>query len=63
MHRKVKERRFADRLKSILLLDDDFTCQEIGRILLLDDDTIRNYRKQYLEAGIESLLSDSFKGR
>ena len=63
LHRKVKERRFADRLKSILLLDDDFTCQEIGRILLLDDDTIRNYRKQYLEAGIESLLSDSFKGR
>ena len=63
LHRKCKERRFADRLKAILLLDDGVTCQEIARILLLDDDTIRNYSKQYLESGAESLLNDSFKGR
>ncbi len=62
LHRGCSERRFADKLKSLLLLDKGFSCIEVGEILLLDDDTIRKYRNQYLNRGAESMLSDNNKG-
>ena len=36
---------------------------EVGEMLLLDDDTIRKYREQYLNLGAESLLQDNNRGR
>jgi transposase len=62
LHRQCKERRFADRLKAILLLDEGLSFDRVAEILLLDDDTIRNYKKQYLSFGAKSLLSDDNKG-
>ena len=62
LHRQCKERRFADKLKAILLLDRGLSCEEISEILLLDDDTIRNNKMQYLSEGVNSLLSDNNKG-
>lgn len=61
LHRQCKERRFADRLKAILLLDKGLSCGQIGEILLQDDDTIRNYKKKYLSEGANPLLSDNKK--
>ncbi len=63
LHRGCKQRRFADKLKAILLLDKGFSCIEVGQILLLDDDTVRAYRKTYTEQGVEALLSDNHKGK
>ena len=62
LHRSCSERRFADKLKSLLLLDKGFSCEEVGIILLLDDDTIRNYRNMYIATGVESMLTDKNKG-
>jgi transposase len=62
LHRNCSERKFADKLKSLLLLDKGFSCVEVGEILLLDDDTIRKYRSQYLIQGAESMLADKNKG-
>lgn len=62
LHRSCKQRKHADKLKAILLLDKGYSCVEVGKILLLDDDTIRKYRNQYLAQGAESLLSDLNKG-
>ena len=62
LHETCKQRKYADKLKSILLLDDGFSCTDVGRILLLDDDTVRKYRDQYLSQGATSLLSDNNKG-
>ena len=62
LHRSCKQRKHADKLKAILLLDKGYSCVEVGKILLLDDDTIRKYRDQYLTQGVESLLSDHNKG-
>jgi transposase len=45
------------------LLDNGFSCIEVGEILLLDDDTVRRYRNVYLSQGVESLLTDNNKGR
>ena len=62
LHKKCRERKHADKLKSILLLDDGFSCTDVGRFLLLDDDTVRKYRNQYLNQGATSLLTDNNKG-
>ncbi len=62
LHRNCSKRRNADKLKALLLLDKGFSCVEVGEILLLDDDTVRNYRSMYLTQGIKSLLTDKNKG-
>jgi transposase len=62
LHRSCKQRKHADKLKAVLMLDAGFSCVEVGKILLLDDDTIRKYRNTYLSQGTQSLLSDNNKG-
>lgn len=62
LHSKCPVKRFADKLKALLLLNKGLSCMEVGEILLLDDDTVRKYRNQYLSQGAESLLSDNNKG-
>ena len=62
LHRNCSKRRFADKLKALLLLDKGFSCVEVGEILLIDDDTVRNYWRLYITQGIESLLTDKNKG-
>lgn len=62
LHSKCPVKRFADKLKALLLLDKGLSCIEVGEILLLDDDTVRKYRDQYLAQGAESLLGDNNKG-
>ncbi len=62
LHRSCTARRFADKLKSLLLLDQGFSCVKVGEMLLLDDDTVRKYRNQYLSFGIKDFLSDKNNG-
>jgi len=62
LHKSCSVKRYADRLKALLLLDNGLSCVEVGEILLLDDDTIRKYRTQYLNFGAKSLLEDNNKG-
>jgi transposase len=62
LHRSCTQRKHADKLKAILLLDKGHSCIEVGEILLLDDDTIRTYRNTYLNQGAEALLSDNNNG-
>ena len=61
LHRSCKQRKYADKLKAILL-DKGHSCIEVGEILLLDDDTIRTYRNAYLNQGAEALLSYNNNG-
>jgi len=63
LHRNCKQRKHADKLKAILMLDDGFFCVDVGKILFLDDDTIRGYRNTYLSQGAASLLTNNNKGR
>lgn len=62
LHRSCKEKKSADKLKAILLLDKGFSCSEVAEMLLLDDDTIRTYRNQYLNFGSENLITNNNKG-
>lgn len=55
--------RYSDRLKVILLLDKGWTYEKIAEALFLDEGTISNYRKRYIEGGIFGLVTDTYSGR
>ena len=56
-------RRHADRIRVILLIDDGKKLTEIAEFLFLDYGTLRNWRRRYQEGGIEKLLNDQYMGR
>ena len=62
IHQNTYERRAADRIKLIILLDQGYTKEEVARILLLDRNTIRTFAKRYLEHGPEALMEDGYSG-
>lgn len=55
-----RSKRYADRIRVILLLDDNQTYKDISKFLFLDEGSIANYRKRYLEGGIEGLILDEY---
>ncbi len=55
--------KYSDRIKTILLLDDGKKYVDIATFLFLDEGTIRNYRKRYVEGGILGLLTDMYSGK
>lgn len=61
-HRAARTKRHADRIKTILLLNQGFSYAEIVRILLLDDSTLREYAAEYRHSGIDGLLEDHYRG-
>jgi transposase len=55
--------KYSDRIKVILLLDKGWTHEKISEALFLDEGTIRNYRKRYVEGGVLGLVNDMHSGR
>jgi transposase len=55
--------KYSDRIKVILLLDEGKKYKDIADFLFLDEGTIRNYRKRYVEAGILGLVTDTHSGK
>ena len=62
-HRQERDKRLCDRIKSILLLNKEWSYEAIAEALLLDEDTIRRYHKTYLEGGEEALLNLNYTGK
>lgn len=61
--RRERNRKFADRIRVILLLDDGESIKDIARFLFMDEGSVRNYQKRYEEGGIEKLVNDHYVGR
>ena len=61
--RRERSRKYAERLKAILLLDSGEKVSEIARFLFLDEGTVRNWKKRWTEGGIEKLINDHYVGR
>ena len=61
--RLEKNRKFADRIRVILLLDKGKPAVKIAEYLFLDETTIRNYGRRYKEGGLEKLVNDYYMGR
>jgi transposase len=57
------EHRLGRRANCLVLLDRGMSCEEVGLVLLLDDDTIRTWYHLYKEDGIDGLAGFSYKGK
>src|ERR1700730_8722613 len=49
--------RVTRRANALVLLDEGWRCQQVAREMLLDDDTIRSWRKRFEQRGIEGITS------
>ena len=61
-HRTIKEKKKADRIKSLILLNNGWIYAKVAEALLLDEETLRNYVKRYREGGLKNLLKDNNPG-
>lgn len=62
-HKEIGSRKLADRIKTILMLNDGYSYSEISEILLIDDTTARKYFEIYVNKGIDELLVMRYEGR
>lgn len=58
-----RSRKYADRIRVILLLDSGETYTNIAKFLFLDEGTIANYKKKYSEHKLDGLINDDYLGR
>jgi transposase len=50
LHRQIKEKRHADRIKIITMLDKGFTQIQISELLMLDEDTVSKWSRKFSES-------------
>jgi transposase len=62
-HKSESKLRYGDRIKAILLLDAAWPVSKIAEALLIDEDTIRNYKSRFESGGLAGLCSDAYSGR
>jgi transposase len=48
--------RLARRANALVLLDDGLSCEQVAKVLLLDDDTVRRWHSAFAEGGRKALL-------
>jgi transposase len=60
LHRATKDRRKADRIKTILFLHQGFTITETAELLMLDEETIRIIRDRFDMNDMSSFLTDGY---
>ena len=47
IHKQLKNKKDSDMIKAILLLADGYKVQEVRKILLIDEDTVRNWKRKF----------------
>jgi transposase len=57
------EHRLARRANALVLLDRGMSCDDVGRVLLIDDDTIRTWHRLFEEDGVDGLAGFHYRGR
>ncbi len=55
--------RLARRANALVLLDQGMSPQRVAKVLLLDDDTIREWRRTFEQDGIDGLVGFHYGGR
>ena len=58
-----KNRKYADRIRIILLLDEREPISKVAKYFFLTENSVRNYKSRYKEEGLEGLLIDYHAGR
>lgn len=63
LHRTLNKRRDADKIKAIILLGSGYDYEEVQKILLLDERTLRRYEDIFLTSNVDGLLENNYKGK
>jgi transposase len=61
-HRVAKNKCDADRIKAIYSLAVGHSIAQVASILMIDEETLRNYKNSYEKGGIKELLKKNHKG-
>ncbi len=61
-YRSASDKRTANNINIILLLDDGYNHSEVAAILRLDDSTVRRHKKAYEEKGLTEYIKNPFNG-
>ena len=62
LHRSLRDKRQADRVKAVIALSEGWSAAEIAKILLFDEKTSRVYFDRYQQGGAGALLDDNYSG-
>ena len=62
LHRSLRDKRQADRVKAVIALSEGWSAAEIATILLFDEKTSRVYFDRYQQGGADALLDDNYCG-
>lgn len=62
LHRQYKMAEQADRIKTILMLHKGYSYEKIADLLLIDQDTARQWYRQHEKGGMPELLADHYQG-
>lgn len=62
LHRGTREKRYADRIKAVILLGSGWSVNDVAEALLIDRNTARKYYKIYQVGGPEQLLTMNYQG-
>jgi transposase len=62
IHKQTKIVRNADRIKAILMLNNEYSYEQIAEILMLDGETVRKWHKIFETYGLTELLADHYLG-
>jgi transposase len=63
LHKTLREKRLADRVKAVALLGTGWTVVEVAEALFLDEKTVRSYFAHYTNAGEKGLVQLNYQGK
>lgn len=61
-HKQTREKRLADRIKAVLYVHFGLSYEEIAKLLLFNEVTVRRYCKKFKEKSIDGLLEYRYTG-
>jgi len=62
LHRSLRDKRQADRVKTVIALSKGWSAAQVAEILLFDEKTSRHYFECYQKGGLQVLLDDNYSG-
>jgi transposase len=62
MQHRHTDRKTADKIKAILMVDKGYSFEEIAQVLLVDDSTIRRWLQVYRDKGFDGLARCLYQG-
>lgn len=61
LHRELTDKRQADRVKAIILLNAGWIPSQVAQALLIDRTTVRTYSRRYRKGGVSRLLETNYQ--